>query len=109
MLAEPFNRPVGGWTCCVEQGHYGHPARKATWLYAVGTDLPSLRWGSSGKRVRLDPGPHSWEEAKEMRRNGEIVPRIAQREMVETPVEFRDLLLSLARAVEPRNISAISR
>src|SRR6478609_11904694 len=25
----------GGWTCQVEQGHYGHRARKATWLYAV--------------------------------------------------------------------------
>jgi hypothetical protein len=36
---------LGGWTCCIEQGHYGHRARKATWLYAHGIDLPSLRWG----------------------------------------------------------------
>lgn len=36
-----------GWTCCVEQGHYGHRARKATWLYAVGTALPDLIWGPS--------------------------------------------------------------
>jgi len=35
----------GGWTCYVEQGRYGHPAKKATWLYAVGVDLPSLEWG----------------------------------------------------------------
>jgi len=33
----------GGWTCHVEQGHYGHMSRKATWLYAVGTDLPCTR------------------------------------------------------------------
>ena len=37
----------GGWTCHVEQGRYGHRAKKATWLYAHGVeDLPSLRWGS---------------------------------------------------------------
>jgi hypothetical protein len=34
----------GGWTCCVEQGAYGHRARKATWLYVcgvLGLELPS--------------------------------------------------------------------
>lgn len=51
-----------GWTCCVEQGHYGHRARKATWLYAVGTELPDLKWGPSAAKVRLDDGFHSAEE-----------------------------------------------
>jgi hypothetical protein len=33
----------GGWVCHVEQGRYGHPAKKATWLYAYGVrDLPIL-------------------------------------------------------------------
>lgn len=35
----------GGWTCCVEQGHYGHPASKATWLYVHGVP------GSDGARA----------------------------------------------------------
>jgi len=51
-----------GWTCCVEQGHYGHRARKATWLYAVGCELPMLRWGTCGRRARLDEGYHTAEE-----------------------------------------------
>ncbi len=34
-----------GWTCCVEQGHYGHLARKATWLYAVRTTPPNANVG----------------------------------------------------------------
>jgi hypothetical protein len=42
----------GGWTCCIEQGAYGHSARKATWLYANGTALPSLAWGSAPWRLR---------------------------------------------------------
>src|SRR5437660_3804788 len=37
----------GGWTCCVDQGHYRDRAQKTTWLYAVGIELPSLRWGRS--------------------------------------------------------------
>jgi hypothetical protein len=44
-----------GWTCCVEQGRYGHAAPKATWLYAVGVELPRLRWGVS-ERVRAREG-----------------------------------------------------
>ncbi len=51
-LATPHNRggwsmadKYGGWTCQVEQGHYGHMARKKTWLYARGVDLPDLIWG----------------------------------------------------------------
>lgn len=35
----------GGWTCYVEQHRYGHPAKKATWLYAVAPTLPELKWG----------------------------------------------------------------
>ena len=45
----------GGWTCCVEQGRYGHYAPKPTWLYAVGCELPELRWGVY--RVRDDDFP----------------------------------------------------
>lgn len=87
----------GGWTCCVEQGHYGHVSRKATWLYACGVDLPSLHWGSSGQR--LDPKileRHGYEYA---RRCGVIAmmggkDKAAKR--AATPIEFRDLLISMA-------------
>lgn len=41
------------WTCCVEQGHYGHKSRKATWLYLVTDgDPPSLTWGAA-EGIRL--------------------------------------------------------
>lgn len=33
----------GGWSAHVEQGRYGHAAKKATWLYAVSDYLPALR------------------------------------------------------------------
>jgi len=115
----------GGWTCCVEQGHYGHRARKATWLYAVGCELPSLRWGPSAARARIDDGFHSAEERRRFMRppkgmsDADRARRrewlaqyaeqtgkellcteiISNREREATPLEFRDLLLGMARSV----------
>lgn len=88
-----------GWTCCVEQGHYGHPARKATWLYACRTARPELIWGPSAGR-RLDEGFHSAEERRAARAAGvRPRPRLSREERLRTPTAFRDLLLDLARSV----------
>lgn len=95
----------GGWTCCVEQGHYGHRARKATWLYAHSVHLPALKWGSSGKRERLDEGFHSKEERRRAIRTG-ICQRLSKRERAATPAPFRDLLLSIAQSHMPALLSA---
>lgn len=94
-LADDF----GGWTCCVEQGHYGHRARKATWLYVigVGTLLPALRWGPS-TGDRLDEGFHSREERAAVRSSGKVpLARLSKRQTIATPIPFRDLLLGIAR------------
>jgi len=89
----------GRWTCCVEQGHYGHRARKATWLYVRSDRRPrDLHWGSSEKRERLDDGYHSAEERRRAVRTG-ICQRLSHRERALTPLAFRDELLSIAREV----------
>lgn len=86
----------GGWTCCVEQGAYGHRARKATWLYAAGVRLPSLRWGKApGDFVRLDAGFHTAEERRRAVKTG-ACQRLSARQRRATPIPFRDLLLSIA-------------
>ncbi len=124
---------LGGWTCCVEQGHYGHRARKATWLYACGVrSLPSLTWGPSAALYRLEDGFHTAEERRlfrrlpkdaspelRARRNEWLARRAAvtgkewaspecmsKRERAATPVPFRDLLLDLARAALPAQEAA---
>lgn len=86
----------GGWTCCVEQGAYGHRARKATWLYAHNVDLPSLRWGAAdGEFARLDDGFHSASERARAIKTG-VCQRLSKRQRAATPIEFRDLLISIA-------------
>ena len=88
----------GGWTCCVEQGAYGHRARKATWLYAHGVETPSLRWGKApGDFTLLDEGFHSKAERARKIKTG-ICQRLSKRQRAATPPEFRDLLLGIARS-----------
>lgn len=89
----------GGMTCCVDQGHYGHRAQKATWLYAVGcNNLPELVWGKSQNTVRLDDGFHSREERRRAVRTG-LCQRLSAKQRKETPELFRDILLDIARSV----------
>jgi hypothetical protein len=87
---------VGGWTCCIHQGHYGHRARKATWLYAHGVPLPSLRWGLPPRR-QLEG---SAEERRRAVKTG-ICQRLSARQRSATPPAFRDLLLSIAGSAPP--------
>lgn len=95
----------GGWTCCVEQGHYGHRARKATWLYAVGADPDALKWGDCGKRAKIDLGYHTKEERARIVKTG-IVQQMSKLNRARTPMPFRDLLLSLARSCASDRMNA---
>jgi hypothetical protein len=107
---------VGGWTCQIEQIHYGHRARKATWLYACHVDLPSLLWGAGPKGVRVaGDGYHSAEERARKTRPVHVVPaeeeakrrrgerveggikRMGKKEREATPQAFADLLVEMAR------------
>lgn len=90
----------GGWTCCVEQGYYGHRAAKATWLYAHSVELPSLQWGKGPRRIRLDRGYHTAEERRKAVKRG-ITEYLSRRERAATPIPFRDLLIAIARTAKP--------
>jgi hypothetical protein len=93
-----------GWTYCVEQGHYGHPARKATWLYAVGVTLPELVWGPAQGKARLDHGYHSAEErkAKAATQGPALGKRLTKAQCVHSPVAFAKLLISIAATAEQK-------
>jgi len=68
----------GGRSCQVAQGHYGHPARKMTWLYAVIPSFPALVWSD----IRgLKPVEH-----------------LDKRDRFITPIPFRDLLLDMVKS-----------
>lgn len=92
----------GGWTCCVEQGHYGHAGRKLTWLYANAVELPELIWGHSGQR--LDPvllERYGYEYARRCGMTGRVGGKAKKRHRGASPLAFRDLLLSIARTARP--------
>ena len=94
------------WTCCVYQGHYGHPSGKATWLYVAGVareDLPELKWGRTEQRLpEWMIERYGYEKA---RRIG-VVAMVGGKNKTAirnaTPPEFRDILLALARRCQVR-------
>jgi hypothetical protein len=127
-LAEPIWR--GGWnlgldggaSAYVEQGRYGLPVKKATWLYAYGCELPELRWGytSDGDgddiggmdawRDRFGGRRAAWEESLGSTYNEDGVrcrpSHLGQHST--TPPEFRDVLIAMARtAPAPVRVSSI--
>lgn len=93
----------GGWTCAIEQGAYGHKARKATWLYACSGDLPSLRWGAApGNFVWTSWLEYNTDEGRRRAIRTGACQRLSKRQRAATPPEFRDVLLSIARSAERR-------
>ncbi len=93
-----------GWACHVEQGRYGHPAKKATWLYAYGASrLPTFDWTRTPDSVATAIvsfcGNH--------RKWGRKLPRLRTKEASATPEEFRDALLDIARSCPMRPRTAL--
>jgi hypothetical protein len=82
----------GMWVCQVEQGRYGHLARKATWLLAVlppGVAPPEMGWGRVPDRT---PALVSWCR----NHSDDPRPRVSKAAASRTPIEFRDALLGIA-------------
>ena len=90
----------GGAVCYVEQGRYGHVAKKATWLYAYGCELHELKWGKmpdgESKALVSWCGNHV--------SSGETRPRVGKRAASATPTEFRDVLIAMARSCPPNSL-----
>ncbi len=89
----------GGWTCCVEQGRYGHYARKPTLLLAYGVELPELDWGIGAPR--LDPAVVERMGLARAKRLGEVGARGGGTDSsprIGTPEPFRNLLIDMARS-----------
>ena len=88
---------VGGWTCYVEQARYGHAAKKATWLYAKGVELPALRWGHVADRDVT--ALVSW--CGNHTKSGDKRKRVGKHAAAASPPLFRDALLAMAATARP--------
>lgn len=90
----------GGWTCQVEQGHYGHFSRKPTWLYAVCDTPPGLIWGQAEQRLpAYAVERYGYEKARRIGVMAAVGGKNKTRIRNATPDAFRDVLLGIARGV----------
>jgi len=89
---------LGGWTCYVEQGFYGHESRKPTWFYAARVDLPELRWGRGAQRIpEWMIERYGYEKARRIGVVAMVGGKNKTRIRNATPPEFRDVLIDIAR------------
>lgn len=85
----------GGWSAHVEQGRYGHPAKKATWLYSYGcSHLPELLWGSDPDQKSRALVSWCGNHVK----SGEVRPRVGKKVAAATPPAFAEILISMAKS-----------
>lgn len=87
-----------GYTCHVEQGHYGHRSRKPTWLYSCKTSPPSIHWGVSSPIESVNSIPQEPRPGVRASRRG-ILERMSRKQRLATPIPFRDLLITIANSV----------
>jgi hypothetical protein len=100
---------LGGWTCYVEQGHYGHLSRKGTWLYACKVELPSLRWGVGEQRLHpVALERYGYAKARRIGMMAMVGGKNKTAIRNATPLEFRDLLLSIAETVERQPLALLT-
>lgn len=77
----------GGWVCEVNQGGYGNPCRKPTWLYAVTSSAPPAIIHGRGK---YPVGAFD---------------SLGKSARARTPIAFRDLLLAIARSARRADLT----
>lgn len=92
----------GGRSCYVEQGHYGHFARKATWLYAAGINFPELIWSRGEQRLHPTAvSKHGYAKARRIGMMAMVGGKDKQKIRDRTPLPFRDILIAMARSTKP--------
>ena len=90
---------LGGMTCYVEQGHYGHMSRKPTWLYAFGVELPDLDWSRGEQRLHpVALARYGYVKARRIGMTAMVGGKDKTRIRNATPHEFRDVLIAMARS-----------
>lgn len=92
----------GGRSCYVEQGHYGHMSRKPTWLYACHVDFPALNWSKGEQRLHpVALERYGYEKARRIGMTAMVGGKDKTKIRNATPVEFRDVLIDIARTAKP--------